>query len=76
MSLPTSLENQSLYHVSTSKYTTGTVSRLSRIDPLLFGVTNDGTHEFTVVGDMPECNGEGHLISARWAIVEGSKREV
>lgn len=76
MQLPTQLENQSLYRVSTSKYTTGTVSGLSQIEPLLFGVTNDGTHEFNVVGHAPEYDSEGHLINARWAIVEGTKREV
>lgn len=76
MQLPTSLANQSLFRVSTSKYTTGTVSILSQSGILLFGVTIDNGQEYRVVGDKMEYDGEGRLIGARWAIVEGSARNV
>lgn len=76
MQLPTSLDNQSLFRPSSSNYTTGTVSILSQTGILLFGVTRDDTHEFNVVGHAPEYDAQGQLLSARWAIVEGSAREV
>lgn len=76
MQLPASLDNQSLYRPSTSDYTTGTVSILNQIGILLFGVTIENGHEYRVVGDVPEYDAQDQLLSARWAIVEGSAREV
>lgn len=76
MQLPTQLDNQQLFRPVSNLHTTGTVQQLSQIGILLFGVTNDGTHVFNVVGDVPEYDSAGQLLNARWAIVEGSKREV
>lgn len=76
MQLPTSLDNQPLYRPTTNKTTTGTVSILNQIGILLFGTTIDKGREFRVVGDKPETDEQGQLLNARWAIVEGSAREV
>lgn len=76
MTLPAILENQSLYRPTTSTYTSGTVSSLSQIGILLFGVTNANGHEYRVVGDKMEYDAQGQLLKARWAIVEGSARRV
>lgn len=79
MTLPTQLENQSLYRPTTSTYTTGTVSSLSQIGILLFGSTElddtTGKRAFSVVGHDAEYVG-GQVVSAKWAIVEGSARRV
>lgn len=79
VTLPTILENQSLYRPVTSTYTTGTVSSLSQIGILLFGSTelNDATGKraFNVVGHDAEYV-DGQIVKAKWAIVEGSARQV
>lgn len=67
--MASSLENQSLYYPSTSKYTTGTVHDASETGLLVYGYVDDHGRCLRAVGHDPQFV-DGQIVSAKWAVVE------